>query len=59
MFFELRQYRMKQGQRDAWVQCMIEEIIPFQVSIRDFQAYFDSCSPLCGACGMIGSLCAV
>ncbi len=32
MFFELRQYRMKPGQRNAWVQCMEEEIIPFQVS---------------------------
>ncbi len=32
MFFELRQYRMKPGQKDAWVRCMEEEIIPFQVS---------------------------
>jgi hypothetical protein len=31
-FFELRQYRMRPGQRDAWVKCMEEEIIPFQVS---------------------------
>ncbi len=32
MFFELRQYRMRPGQRDNWVKCMEEEIIPFQVS---------------------------
>ena len=32
MFFELRQYRMKPGQRERWVRCMEEEIIPFQVS---------------------------
>jgi NIPSNAP protein len=31
-FFELRQYRMRPGQREAWVRCMEEEIIPFQVS---------------------------
>jgi len=31
-FFELRQYRMRPGQREAWVNCMEEEIIPFQVS---------------------------
>lgn len=31
-FFELRQYRMRPGQRDAWVKMMEEEIIPFQVS---------------------------
>ena len=31
-FFELRQYRMRPGQRDAWVKCMEEQIIPFQVS---------------------------
>jgi len=31
-FFELRQYRMRPGQREAWVKCMEEEIIPFQVS---------------------------
>jgi hypothetical protein len=32
MFFELRQYRTKPGQRESWVKCMEEEIIPFQVS---------------------------
>ena len=32
MFYELRQYRTKPGQRDNWVKCMEEEIIPFQVS---------------------------
>ena len=32
MFYELRQYRMRPGQRDNWVKCMEEEIIPFQVS---------------------------
>ena len=32
MFFELRQYRMKPGQRANWVKCMEEEIIPFQVA---------------------------
>lgn len=32
MFYELRQYRMHPGQRDNWVKCMEEEIIPFQVS---------------------------
>ena len=32
MFFELRQYRTKPGQREKWVKCMEEEIIPFQVS---------------------------
>ena len=32
MFFELRQYRTRPGQRDAWVGFMEEEIIPFQVS---------------------------
>ena len=31
-FFELRQYRMRPGQREAWVKMMEEEIIPFQVS---------------------------
>jgi len=28
--FELRQYRMKPGQKDAWVKLMDEEIVPFQ-----------------------------
>jgi hypothetical protein len=32
MFFELRQYRTKPGQRQKWVQFMEEVIIPFQVS---------------------------
>ena len=31
MFFELRQYRTKPGQRDNWVKFMEEEIIPFQI----------------------------
>jgi hypothetical protein len=33
MFFELRQYHIRPGQRDAWVKCMEEEIIPFQVKM--------------------------
>lgn len=32
MFFELRQYRMKTGQREKFVPLMEEEIIPFQIS---------------------------
>lgn len=32
MFFELRQYRTKPGQRENWVKFMEEEIIPFQIS---------------------------
>jgi hypothetical protein len=32
MFFELRQYRIKEGQRDRWVALMEQKIIPFQVS---------------------------
>lgn len=32
MFFELRQYRTRPGQRDKWVKFMEEVIIPFQVS---------------------------
>lgn len=32
MFFELRQYRTRPGQREKWVKCMEEEIIPFQIS---------------------------
>ena len=32
MFFELRQYRTKPGQRENWVKFMEEEIIPFQTS---------------------------
>jgi len=30
-FFELRQYRIKDGQRDRWVKFMEEKIIPFQI----------------------------
>ncbi len=32
MFFELRQYRVKNGQRERWAQLMEEKIIPFQIS---------------------------
>ena len=32
MFFELRQYRTRPGQRESWVEFMETEIIPFQVS---------------------------
>ena len=32
MFFELRQYRVKPGQRERWVKLMEETIIPFQIS---------------------------
>lgn len=31
-FFELRQYRIKDGKMDEWVDFMEKEIIPFQVS---------------------------
>jgi hypothetical protein len=31
-FFELREYRMREGQRDKWIQYMDDVIIPFQVS---------------------------
>ena len=31
MFFELRQYRIKDGRMDEWVKFMEGEIIPFQV----------------------------
>ena len=31
MFFELRQYRIKNGMMDRWVKLMEEKIIPFQV----------------------------
>ena len=31
-FFELRQYRMRPGQRDAWRKLMDEELVPFQMS---------------------------
>ena len=32
MFFEFRQYTIKDGKRKEWVKLMEEEIIPFQVS---------------------------
>jgi len=32
MFFELREYRTKPGQRERWVKFMEEVIIPFQIS---------------------------
>ena len=32
MFFELREYRIKDGKRDRWVKIMEEKIIPFQMS---------------------------
>ena len=32
MFFELREYRVKPGQREKWVQFMEEKIIPFQIA---------------------------
>ncbi|MDD5207298.1 MAG: NIPSNAP family containing protein [Deltaproteobacteria bacterium HGW-Deltaproteobacteria-21] len=32
MFFELRQYRILNGQMDRWVRLMEEKIIPFNVS---------------------------
>ena len=32
MFFELRQYRIKPGQREKWVKFMEEKIIPFQIA---------------------------
>lgn len=32
MLFELRQYRTRPGKRDAWVEFMETEIIPFQIS---------------------------
>lgn len=32
MFFELRQYRIKEGKRQDWVRLMETEIIPFQAS---------------------------
>lgn len=31
MFFELRQYRTRPGQRETWVKYMEETIIPFQI----------------------------
>ena len=32
MFFELRQYTIRPGKKDAWVRMMEDEIIPFQQS---------------------------
>jgi hypothetical protein len=32
MLFELRQYHVRPGYRDAWVRLMEDEIIPFQVA---------------------------
>ena len=32
MFFELREYRTKPGQRETWAKFMDEVIIPFQIS---------------------------
>ena len=32
MFYELRQYRTKPGQRENWVNYMEEVIMPFQIS---------------------------
>jgi NIPSNAP len=32
MFFELRQYRTRPGQRENWVRFAEEEVIPFQIS---------------------------
>jgi hypothetical protein len=32
MLFELREYRIRPGKRDAWVRHMEEQIIPFQTS---------------------------
>ncbi len=32
MFFELRQYRLRPGKREEWIEYMEGEIIPFQIS---------------------------
>ena len=32
MFYEFRQYTIKNGKRDKWVKFMENEIIPFQIS---------------------------
>ena len=32
MFFELREYRIRDGKRERWVKLMEEKIIPFQMS---------------------------
>ena len=31
-FYELRQYKVQPGKMEAWLKCMEEEIIPFQVA---------------------------
>ena len=31
-FYELRQYTIRPGKMQAWIKCMEEEIIPFQVA---------------------------
>jgi hypothetical protein len=31
-FYELRQYTIRPGKMEAWLRCMQEEIIPFQVA---------------------------
>ena len=33
MIFELRQYRLKPGQRERWVKWMEEKIIPYEVGL--------------------------
>lgn len=33
MIFELRQYRLKPGQRERWVKWMEQKIIPYQVAL--------------------------
>lgn len=32
MLFELRQYKIRDGQKESWVRLMEDEIIPFQVA---------------------------
>lgn len=32
MFFELREYRIKDGKRERWLKLMEEKIVPFQIS---------------------------
>jgi hypothetical protein len=32
-FYELRQYTIRPGKMEAWLKCMEEEIIPFQVKM--------------------------
>jgi len=31
-FYELRQYTIRPGKMEAWIKCMEDEIIPFQVA---------------------------